>query len=403
MDPVIIVGAGMAAYNLARELRKQDGARPLLIIARDGGGAYAKPMLSNAFALGKAAPDLLSASVDAMAAQLKATVLPHTSVTAIDSQASTIATSAGTFRYSALVLAQGAQPIRLALSGNAAAEVLSVNSLDDYGVLRARLANHGGPARVTILGAGLIGCEFADDLAGAGHHVTLVDPNPRPLAALAAPTLSLALTAAWRGRSIALRLGTTATSVDWRDSEAQVAPVNGSNTLRGDASLQVGLFDGSSIDADVVISAVGLRPDTALAAASGLATRRGIVVDAFGQTSVPGIYALGDCAEYDGNGVLPYVAPLLAAARAIARTLSGSPTAIALGQDAVIVKTASYRLALAPPPSGLDGSWVDASDAPHTIARFIDRQGRLRGFGLGPFSPALRKQLQDEMAQPSGQ
>jgi rubredoxin-NAD+ reductase len=385
MDPIIIVGAGMAAYNLARELRKQDGDRPLLIIARDGGGSYAKPMLSNAFALGKRAPELLSASVDAMAAQLKATVLPHTSVTAIDHIGKTVATGAGTFRYSALVLALGAQPIRLALAGSGAGEVLSVNHLDDYGVLRAQLARLGGPARVTILGAGLIGCEFADDLAGAGHHVTMVDPNPRPLAALAAPSLSQALTEAWQGRSIALRLGTTANSVE-----------------RHNGALQVGLADGSAVLADVVISAVGLRPDTALAAAGGLATRRGIVVDAYGQTSAPGVYALGDCAEYDGSGVLPYVAPLLAAARAIARTLAGSPTAIALGQDAVIVKTASCRLALAPPPSGLDGNWVDASDAPHTIARFIDRHGAMRGFGLAPFTPALRKQLQDEMAQPSG-
>jgi rubredoxin-NAD+ reductase len=385
VDPIIIVGAGMAAYNLARELRKQDGDRPLLIIARDGAGSYAKPMLSNAFALGKDAPDLISASVDAMAAQLKATVLPHTSVTAIDHTSQTISTSAGAFRYSALVLALGAQPIRLPMAGSGAADVLSVNNLDDYAVLRAQLARQDGPARVAILGAGLIGCEFADDLSGAGHHVTLVDPNPRPLAALAAPGLSQALTEAWQQRSIALRLGTTATAIE-----------------RHDGALHVWLADGSTVAADIVISAVGLRPDTALAAASGLATRRGIVVDAYGQTSVPGIYALGDCAEYDGNGVLPYVAPLLAAARAIARTLAGTPTPIALGQDAIIVKTTSCRLALAPPQAGSEGNWIEDQDGGHAVARFIDMQGRLRGFGVAPATPAMRKQLQDEMAHPSG-
>lgn len=384
MDPIIIVGAGMAAYNLARELRKQDRSTPLLIVARDGGGSYAKPMLSNAFALGKAAPDLLAASAGAMAQQLDATVLPHTTVSAIDSAAMTIATSAGSYRYSKLVLALGAQPIRLELGGDAAGEVLSVNHLDDYGVLRRQLAQVAGPARIAILGAGLIGCEFADDLAGAGHHVTVVDPNARPLAALAAPSLSRALEQAWAARSIRLRLGTTASSVG-----------------RAGAALQVALADGSTVEADVVVSAVGLRPDTALAAASGLATRRGIVVDAFGQTSAPGIYALGDCAEYEGKGVQPYVAPLLAAARAIACTLAGTPTPIALGQDAIVVKTASVRLALAPPPVGSKGSWVDSVDAPHTIARFIDTAGVLRGYGVAPFTPALRKQLQDEMAHPS--
>jgi rubredoxin-NAD+ reductase len=389
MDPIIIVGAGMAAYNLARELRKQDRGTPLLIIARDAGASYAKPMLSNAFALGKQAAELLSASAGGMAQQLDATVLPHTTVTAIDSAAKTIATaSSGTFRYSKLVLALGAQPIRLALAGSGAGAVLSVNNLDDYGVLRQQLAQVPGPARVAILGAGLIGCEFADDLAGAGHHVTIIDPNPRPLAALAAPSLSQALQQAWLARSISLRLGTTASSVE---------------RAGAGSSLRLGLADGSSIDADVVVSAVGLRPAIALAAASGLATRRGIVVDAFGQTSAAGIYALGDCAEYEGAGVLPYVAPLLAAARAVARTLAGTPTPIALGQDAILVKTASYRLALAPPPAGSEGSWVDALQAPHTIARFIDSRGVLRGYGVAPFTPALRKQLQEEMAQPSAQ
>ncbi len=341
-------------------------------------------MLSNAFALGKAGPDLLAASADAMAAQLDASVLPHTTVSAIDSTTMTIATSAGAYRYSKLVLALGAQPIRLALGGSAAGEVLSVNHLDDYGVLRQQLARVAGPARITILGAGLIGCEFADDLAGAGHHVTVIDPNARPLAALAAPSLSQALAQAWTARSIRLRLGTTASSVE-----------------RVGATLQVALANGSTVEADVVVSAVGLRPDTALAAARGLATRRGIVVDPFGQTSAPNIYALGDCAEYADKGVQPYVAPLLAAARAIARTLSGTPTPIVLGQDAIVVKTASIRLALAPPPVGSQGSWVDSVDAPHTIARFIDTAGVVRGYGVAPYTPALRQQLQDEMAQPS--
>ncbi len=388
-DPVIIVGAGMAAYSLARELRKQDSDLPLLIVTRDGGSSYAKPMLSNAFALGKQAQDLQSASSEMMAAQLNATVLPHTSVTAIRPQTNTIITTSGEFRYSALVLALGAQPIRLPLAGNAADRVLSVNHLDDYALLRERLADIGRPARVAILGAGLIGCEFADDLAGAGHQVTLVDPNPRPLAALAAPSVSRALQDAWKGRPITLRLGTVAKAVNAMEGEAATAA----------AALRVDLADDSSVDADMVISAVGLRPDTALAREAGLETRRGIVVNAFGQTTVPNIYALGDCAEYEGNGVLPYVAPLMAASRAIARTLAGNPTAIALGQDAVVVKTSSCRLALAPPPAGSEGSWVDTGEAPQTIARFIDKQGVLRGFGVAPMTPAARKQLQDELAQ----
>ena len=374
--PIVIVGAGMAAYALARELRKRDAATPLLLVTGDAGGAYAKPMLSNALAQGKLAAQLVSHSAAQMAAALNAEVRTGTRVLAIDSAARVLATSAGPVAYASLVLALGAEPIRLALAGDAAEQVLSVNHIDDYALLRERLAAAGAGARVVILGAGLIGCEFADDLAGAGHRVTLVDPNPLPLAALAAPSLSQGLAKAWEGSAIALRLGTTATGI----------------TRAGDA-LCVHLADGSSIEAELVLSAVGLRPATALARAAGLATRRGIVVDGYGLTSAAAIYALGDCAEYGEDGVLPYVAPLMTAARAIAATLLGQPTPIALKAEAVIVKTPSYKLALAPPPRDVAGAWVDASDGERTVAHFVDAAGKLRGFGLSHHTPALRQAL----------
>ena len=382
-QPIVIVGAGMAAYGVARELRKLDKATPLLIIAGDAGGAYAKPMLSNAIALGKGAAQLVSHSAEQMAAQLGATVLAHTRVTAIDSAAHTLATDRGSFGYSKLVLALGAQPIRLPMGGDAADSVLSVNHIDDYAELRARLDRIEGAARVTIIGAGLIGCEFADDLLAGGHHVTLVDPNRLPLAALAAPSLSNGLAKAWDGKALALRLGTTVAGVD-----------------HAGGGFLVSLNDGGSLEADLVLSAVGLRPSIALAQAAQLATRRGIVVDGHGQTSASDIFALGDCAEYTtagGSAVLPYVAPLLAAARAIAATLAGTPTPIALKNEAVIVKTPSYKLALSPPPPGTAGNWIDEIDAERTIARFVDDSGALRGFGMSAHTPALRQKLQGEM------
>lgn len=379
MKPIVIIGAGMAAYSVARELRKLDKHAPLMIVAGDAGGAYAKPMLSNAIALGKGAAQLVSHSAEQMAQQLDAAVLAHTQVTAIDSLARTIATGKGSFSYSKLVLALGAQPIRLPMDGDAAGAVLSVNHLDDYTELRARLERIVRPARVAIIGAGLIGCEFADDLLAGGHHVTLVDPNRLPLAALAAPSLSQGLASAWSGRTLELRLGTTVRGV-----------------THADGGYVLTLADGASVQADLVLSAVGLRPSIALAQAAQLETRRGIVVDAYGRTSAGDIYALGDCAEYttaSGSAVLPYVAPLLAAARAIAATLAGSPTRIDLKTDAVIVKTPSYKLALAPPPPGTAGAWVDETDGERTIARFIDQDGVLRGFGMSAHTPALRQKL----------
>jgi rubredoxin-NAD+ reductase len=386
MAPIVIIGAGMAAYSLAREFRKLDKTTPLMLVTGDAGGSYAKPMLSNAFALGKQAPQLLAASSEQMGATLGAVVVRGARVSAIERDTSEIVTdNGGRFAYSKLVLALGADPIRLPLAGDAACEVLSVNHIDDYAQLRQRLTLAGPNAHVAIIGAGLIGCEFADDLVAGGHQVTLIDPNPRPLAALAAPALSDALTQAWARHPIELKLGAVVASVD-----------------RSGAKLALTLSDGTSVEADVVLSAVGLRPSIGLARQAHLVTGRGIVVDAYGQTSAPGIYALGDCAEYtiDGNGlVMPYVAPMLAAARAIAATLAGTPTPIALKPEAVIVKTPSCKLALLPPVPGTRGEWRSEADGERTVARFVDESGVVRGFGLTHHTPALRQGLLAELGR----
>jgi rubredoxin-NAD+ reductase len=383
--PIIIIGAGMAAYSLAREFRKLDKATPLMVVTGDAGHAYSKPTLSNAFALRRTPATLVQTTAGNIAATLGMTVLANTWVTAIDHASREIDTSEGRFGYSKLVLALGADPVRLPLAGDAAGEVMSVNDLQDYALLRERIDAVGGPARVALIGAGLIGCEFADDLAGAGHHVTLIDPNARPLHALAAPALSEALVRAWSERPVTLKLGTVATTV-----------------TRVEDRFNIRLADGSVVTADVVVSAVGLRPSIALAQQSGIETGRGIRIDVHGRTSVADIYALGDCAEYsvgDANVVMPYVAPMLAAARAIAATLAGVPTPIALKQEPVVVKTPSCKMALLPPPPGMLGNWSTVNDGECIVARFHDWAGVLRGFGLSHYTPALRSELLAELGR----
>ena len=389
MKPIIIIGAGMAGYTVAREFRKLDKTTALIVVTGDSGGFYSKPMLSNAFAQRKQAAQLVNQSAVQMAEQLNATILPRTRVDKIDSAAKTVTTSAGTFDYEKLVLAVGAQAIRLTIAGDAAHEVLSVNHVEDYAVFRDKIAiTEGQPAaHVTILGAGLIGCEFADDLAGGGHAVTLVDPNKLPLAALAAPALSLGLRNALEQRGIVLRLGTTAASID-----------------RIGTQLKVSLADGTSFNTDLVLSAVGLRPDVRLAQAAQLTTARGIVIDTYGQTSAADIFALGDCAEYTlpGDGglqPLPYIAPIMSAARAIARTMTGEPTTIDLKPAPVIVKTPSFPLALLPPSVGTakTGTWHAQEDGARTICRFYDDNDVMCGFGVAPQEAAVRAQLIGEL------
>lgn len=141
------------------------------------------------------------------------------------------------------------------------------------------------------------------------------------------------------------------------------------------------LDDGTALSADLVLSAIGLRPRTALARAAGLVVNRGIVVDRQLLSSVPDVYAVGDCAEVAGL-VLPYVHPLLIQAKVLAATLSGEPTAVSYPAMAVVVKTTSHPLSLLPPPPGAAGTWRVAVGEAGVCAEFVDAAGQLLGFAL---------------------
>lgn len=374
--PIVIVGSGLAGYTLARELRKLAPAQPISLVTAEDGHFYAKPSLSNALAQGRTAAQLVTTPADAVATQLHLDLRPRTTVLGIDGAARRLTTSAGELPYAALVLAVGADPIRLDLAGDAADEVLSVNSLADYAAFRARIE---GRRRVVLLGAGLIGCEFANDLASAGFHLEVVDPAPQPLGRLLPPAAGTALRHRLAAAGVGWHLGTTAVAV-----------------RRNEASLRVELADGSALAADAVLSAVGLRPRTALARAAGIATNRGIVVDRQLHTSVAGIYALGDCAEVEGL-VLPFVAPLLQAARALAKTLAGTPTPLTYPAMPVVVKTPAAPLVVAPPPADTAGAWRLSEDADGIDARFEDALGNLHGFVLLGAATARRHALAGQL------
>lgn len=179
---VVIIGSGLAGYAVAREFRRLDSETPLLLLSRDHAGFYSKPMLSNALAGQKTAASLLMKSAEKMAAELKADIRCGVSVSHIDTSARTVTTDAGdVIAFRDLVLALGADPIRPPLAGDAADAVRSVNDLDDYARFAEALE---GATSVAILGAGLIGCEFANDLLHRGIAPTVLDVADRPLSRL---------------------------------------------------------------------------------------------------------------------------------------------------------------------------------------------------------------------------
>ena len=381
--PVVIVGAGLAAWTTARELRKRDAAVPIVLVTQDSGDFYAKPTLSNAFGQKRSPQQLVTTAAADMAANLHVQLHAHSTVQSMDTAARTLelvqAGAVQTLAYGQLVLATGAHPIRIPLQGDAANAVSSVNHLDDLRRLHADL--HALPARaqgqaatVLVMGAGLIGCEFANDLLSAGYAVHVVDPSPRPLAALLPAPAGEQLRQALQDLGVVWHFGTTVQRLDAATGGAQ----------RWLATLA----NGTTLATDAVLSAVGLRADTAMASQAGIACERGVLVDAQLQTSAPGVYALGDCAQYASAGgrTLPYVMPIMNAARVLAANLAGTPDVLVFPLMPVAVKTPALPITVAAPDPALQGEWVQDAEATDAQAggawRFLDAAGAQRGFVL---------------------
>ncbi|WP_211829278.1 NAD(P)/FAD-dependent oxidoreductase [Kistimonas asteriae] len=370
MHPIIIVGTGLAGYNLAKAFRKQDQDTPLVMITADDGRHYSKPMLSTGFSKGKSADELAMAEAATMAAELNASILTHTGVQAIDPEAHQLKTDGRVLTYSKLVLATGAAPIRLALEGDATDAVFSINDLTDYDRFRAALPES---AHVAIMGAGLIGCEFANDLHAGGYQTTVVAPSSQVMPGLLPTEAAGSVQSALETLGVNFRLGRAATGV-----------------FRAGERVRLALDNGDSVSADIVISAVGLRPRTQLAEKAGLAVGKGIVANQLLQTSHPDIFAMGDCAEVDGH-VLLYVMPLMSCARALAQTLAGEPTAVSYGPMPVTVKTPACPVVTAPPAVGARGQWVLEQGDAGVKALYQDGD-TLHGYALT--GEAVREKLQ---------
>jgi rubredoxin-NAD+ reductase len=360
MAPIVILGAGLAGFGVARELRKLDKQVPIRLVTADEGDFYSKPNLSNALAWQKAPAQLVASPRAAVAAQLGVEIVDRIRATELLRAEHALRTSDGRIEYGKLVLAIGAQPIRLPIEGSGAADVLTVNHLDDYAVFRQRLA---GKRRIAILGAGLIGCEFANDLAGVGFEVEVFDLSPQALGRLLPAGAAAFFGGGLEAAGVRFHFETSIGRIDRHD----------------DAYVLLDL-KGRSFEADLVLSAVGLRPETALAKAAGLATNRGIVVDQLLATSDADVFAVGDCAEVQGL-VLPFVLPIMQQARALAKTLAGTPTPVDYPAMPVVVKTPACPTVVCPPPAGMAGTWREDATENGVRALFEDG-GKALGFAL---------------------
>jgi rubredoxin-NAD+ reductase len=373
---IVIIGSGLAGYTLIREIRKLDKEAPITLVTREPGYLYSKPMLSTALASKKEPENLISNSSENMATQLNIIILSQTDVNAIDTNQQMIVTTKGNLSYGKLVLALGADQIRIPLQGDAATQVLTVNDLEDYAAFRKAIS---GKKKVSILGAGLIGCEFANDLVLGGYEVDVIDLAPQALGRLLPEAAAHELQDRLTKAGVRWHFGTTVGSIS-----------------NGDDSLIVELTNGQKLLSDVVLSAVGLKPRLDLAKAAGISTNIGIAVNRELQTSATNVYSLGDCAEVDGL-VLPYVMPIMQAARALANTLLGRVTTLTYPAMPVMVKTPAFPTIVSPPAQGSEGDWKITPIDDGLEARFESADGSLLGFVLLGAATAQRASLTKEL------
>jgi rubredoxin-NAD+ reductase len=294
-----------------------------------------------------------------MAETLKIEIRTFQTIDKIDVKNKTVYVNDDAIVYGQLVLGLGAAPIRLPIKG--AEFALHVNDLMDYQVFYQAVQDK---KRIAVIGAGLVGSEYAHDLASARFAVDLIAPEQQPLTNLIPAACGQALMPALETLGVTLHMEKTANEI-----------------IKQESGYSVILNDGTTLDCDVVLSAVGLRARTQLASEAGLAVDRGIQVDRHLKTSNKYIFALGDCAQVDGLHLL-YVLPLMNSARALAKTLSGNDTEVTYPVMPVMVKTPSLPIVTCPPAQGSRGNWEIDGQSPHLQALFKGSTGDLLGYTL---------------------
>jgi nitrite reductase [NAD(P)H] large subunit len=302
-DPLVIVGNGMAATRLVDELtRRASGRYAITVVGEEPSLAYNRVLLSSLLAREIKESDL-ELKPRSWWDERRVSVVTGRQAISIDPRRKIVRLRGGTqLAYAKLVLATGSEPIRLSLPGADLARVLTFRTRTD---VAAMLLRADGRMRAVVIGGGLLGLEAAYGLKKAGAEVTVVHLMDRlmerQLDAHSAAMLKSALDA--RGINVLLN--------------AESVAVQGRRKVGG-----LRLADGRVLDCDLVVMAAGIRPRVGLARLADLTVNRGIVVDDQMQTSVPDVYAIGECAEHRGV-CYGLVEPAYEQAHALASHLAG--------------------------------------------------------------------------------
>lgn len=274
-ESVAIIGGGAAGNAAAMTLRREGYAGPITIWSADASPPYDRPNLSKDYLAGTADPAWLPLRSPEFYAQQRIDVRCDQQVVKLDPASKTFALADGTREhYGALLIATGAKPVRLAVPGAQLPHVMVLRSLADCNALIARL---GTARRCVVVGAGFIGLEAAAALRTRGVEVHVVMRGAHPMEKVLGTALGDMLKTLHESHGVVFHV------------DADVSAITADS---------VKLSTGDELPAELVVTGIGVTPETALAAQAGLAIDRGVAVDEYLQTSAPGIYAAGDIARW---------------------------------------------------------------------------------------------------------
>lgn len=274
-DRIVIIGGGAAGFAAAEMLRREGFASLITMVSDDAPPPVDRPNLSKDYLAGQAPEDWVPLRPDAFYAEAGIELRLNTSVASIDVRdRKVMLASGGAVPFDRLLLATGAEPVRLQIPGVDQPHVRTLRTLADS---RAIIAAATGAKRALVIGASFIGLEVAASLRGRNLEVHVVAPEQRPMERVLGAEMGDFVRSLHEAHGVVFHLQDT------------VARLEGKRAV---------LKSGGAIEADLVVVGVGVRPRIALAEQAGLATDRGVTVDAYLETSAPGIYAAGDIARW---------------------------------------------------------------------------------------------------------
>jgi NADPH-dependent 2,4-dienoyl-CoA reductase/sulfur reductase-like enzyme/nitrite reductase/ring-hydroxylating ferredoxin subunit len=273
--PMVIIGGGGAGYAAAEMLRREGYAGGVTIVSTDEALPCDRPNLSKDYLAGTAPEEWIPLRPAEFYAENGIELQLGTAATAIDVSARRVTLEGGTtLPFDKLLLATGAEPIRLQVPGAELPHVRTLRALADS---RDLIARAGTASRAVIVGASFIGLEAAAALRHHNVEIHVVAPEARPMERVLGPVLGDFVRHLHEAHGVIFHLGHTLAAIEPE---------------------RVQLDDGSSIDADIVVIGIGVRPRIDLAQRAGLATDHGVLVDQYLETSAPGIFAAGDIARW---------------------------------------------------------------------------------------------------------